>query len=81
MAERRAKKQKMDLRQNKANVMLKKAVEGGYGIPGVCVVRLPGPNGGHRSAQLHPPPINPYPTLVLSPIFLTDKPVDEKVQH
>ena len=33
-----SKKMKHDLRENKANIMLAKAAEGGYGIPGVCVV-------------------------------------------
>ena len=32
------KKMKHDLSENKANIMLAKAAEGGYGIPGVCVV-------------------------------------------
>ncbi|KAK3168897.1 hypothetical protein OEA41_005345 [Lepraria neglecta] len=39
---RPAKKQMMDLKENKANVMLAKAAEGGYGIPGVCVYNLEG---------------------------------------
>lgn len=45
---RPAKKQKMDLKENKASVMLAKAAVGGYGIPGVCVVRSLEvfPNGG-----------------------------------
>ena len=36
-----AKKMKHDLRENKANIMLAKAAEGGYAIPGVCVVSHP----------------------------------------
>ena len=36
-----AKKMKHDLRENKANIMLAKAAEGGYAIPGVCVVSFP----------------------------------------
>lgn len=41
MAEPAANKPKVDLSQNKANVMLRKAAEGKYAIPGVCVVSLP----------------------------------------
>ena len=36
-----AKKMKHDLRENKAHIMLAKAAEGGYAVPGVCVVSLP----------------------------------------
>lgn len=41
MAEPAPKKPKLDLSQNKANVMLRKAAEGKYAIPGVCVVSRP----------------------------------------
>ena len=41
MADAATKMPKLDLSQNKANVMLRKAAEGKYGIPGVCVVSLP----------------------------------------
>ena len=40
MAEATSKKPEHDLSQNKANVMLRKAAEGKYAVPGVCVVSL-----------------------------------------
>ena len=43
MAEPATKKPNFDLSQNKANVMLRKAAEGKYAIPGVCVVSLDHP--------------------------------------
>ncbi|KAF6229484.1 hypothetical protein HO173_011524 [Letharia columbiana] len=42
MAEPEAEKPKFDLSHNKANVMLRKAAEGKYGIAGVCVYNLEG---------------------------------------
>ena len=40
MAEATSKKPEHDLSQNRANIMLRKAAEGKYAIPGVCVVSL-----------------------------------------
>jgi len=38
--QRPSKKAKLDLKENKANVILEKAAKGKYGIPGVCCVGL-----------------------------------------
>ncbi|KAM0799826.1 putative fructose-bisphosphate aldolase [Usnea florida] len=42
MADPASKPPKIDLSQNKANIMLRKAAEGKYAVPGVCVYNLEG---------------------------------------
>ena len=71
MVEPASKKPKLDLSQNKANVMLRKAAEGKYGIPGVCVVSVP-TNWTHKPFPESPPKPVAQQSLPQLPSLLSD---------
>lgn len=76
MAEPAAKQPKPDLSQNKANVMLRKAAEGKYGVAGVCVVSLanPSPDPDRAPSIAKPLSSSPPPSTQFPPPNPADLP-------